>query len=631
MQKIRLLSDFEIGCIAAGEVIENPSSIIKELVENAIDAKATIIKIFFKQGGIEEIIIIDNGFGMSPDDLSLAFMPHATSKLSNIDELYFKNNIFFGFRGEALSAIAGVAKVSIISRQADVESGFSIIADHGKLFDIELAASNPGTTVTVSHLFEKIPVRKKYLNSIKNQEQNILYVITGLVLSHPKINFFVYKDNKLYKEYQAVENFLLRSYQFISQEKDRYIPIIYEDMYMKLEGLTSCYEYGHYDRSKIFILANNRLIKQYKITQSCIKAYHSENFLKKYPELFLSITVNCDQIDVNVHPRKEEVLFLYQKKIEQLLTEILSKTLESRTKQLFSERINYSCEKIKNKPLSIENKIVYKNKYNNTIEKETSKNILIENKNQKLESLIPASVFKNSGLGDAINVFNNQVDEKQLPELENKLPYDNEMSIQQLLFQEKSDKKYLGVLANTYILLLENESILFIDQHALHEKILYEKYINNFKEKKTVLNQPLLFEERVNITDEQKESLISDSETFNSLGIYYNMFENEISITSCPAHFFKLNISALLLAYAILLYQNKEKSFIEKQQILLHEMAALYGCKNAIKAGDHLDMKEIESLIESISLMENGTYCPHGRPIYYQMTLSQLHTLFKRT
>ncbi len=656
MKKIRLLSDFEIGCIAAGEVIENTSSIIKELVENAIDSKATEIKIFFKQGGMEEIIIIDNGCGISYDDLSMVFLPHTTSKLVNIDQLYFNNNIFFGFRGEALASIAAVSRVSIISREYNSVDGFSIIADHGRLLEIQKSPSNVGTTVIVKNLFENIPVRKKYLSSIKNQEKNILYMITGLVLSNPKISFIIYKDDKLYKEYNSVNSFLDRSYQLINQDRDKYLSVDYEDIYFKLNGLISVYEYGFYDRSKIFILANNRLIKQYKITQSCVKAYNADNFLKKYPELYLSITVNSDQIDVNVHPRKEEVLFLYQKKIEQLLTEVLEKILEDRTKKIFSEQIHYPNPIIDNnylnkfnifekedKNTNFDSKKFMSEKIDNEL-KETPINSsfihnIVENKKIEIkpieiksEECIKSEVIRNN----FFNKNSSNINDKE-GDLYNKLINEDKVKlrlvnqIQPSLFDENNDKLYIGILANTYILFLEHNSILFIDQHALHEKILYEQYIENFKKQKCLIKQQLLFEEHIDIDQFQKDLLVKEKAIFNSLGIDYNVFDNFVKIKSLPINFLKFNISDLVLSYLILLFDNKDKTFLDKQSILLHEMAALYGCKNAIKAGDKLDNQEIDILIKAVSFMKNGTYCPHGRPIYYQMTMAQLNSLFKRT
>jgi len=640
MQKIRLLSDFEIGCIAAGEVIENPSSIIKELIENAIDAKATEIKIFFKEGGIEEIIIIDNGSGMSRDDLSLALLPHATSKLGSIDELYYKNNIFFGFRGEALSAISGVAKLTIISRQQESHHGFSITSDHGQLSDIIELASNFGTTVIVKNLFEKIPVRKKYLHSIKNQEKSIIYIIIGLVLSHPEINFIIYKDDKLYKEYKPVSNFVSRSYQIASQEKSKYLVIDYEDIYFKLEGIISFYEHGYYDRSKVFILANGRLIKQYKITQSCLKAYNSDNFAKKYPELFLHITVSPDQIDVNVHPRKEEVLFLYQKKIEQLLTEILVRVLENRTKELFVEKINY----FSHAQIEPEQKIDT-NQYNPRVDF-IDKNTTSE-KNKHTTNTIDILPEKNYFDSNSVSLINdtiiseeceitkniNEVNKKELIS-ENKHNLLLDLAINKTqpdLFLQEKNRVYLGILAHTYILSLESSGLLFIDQHALHEKILYEQFINNFQTTKLIMKQPLLFEEKITVDKENKELFIINAKVFNSLGIFYDMEVDAIIVKSYPINFLQFDIASLLLNYNFLLGEQSDLSFEAKQAIILHEMAALYACKNAIKAGDKINEKEVEVLLNGIALMDNATFCPHGRPTYYQMGLSYIHALFKRT
>jgi DNA mismatch repair protein MutL len=613
MQKIRLLSDIEIQCIAAGEVIENPSNIIKELVENAIDAKASIIKIIFREGGLEEITVIDDGVGMSTEDLALALIPHATSKLVDINQLYFENNIFFGFRGEALSSIAGISKITITSRQESSPYAYSIFSDNGLLSLIEKVPGNFGTKVTVKNLFDKIPVRKKYLGSVKNQERNIFYVITGLMLSYPNISFYIYKDGSLYKEYLSCLDFLLRAYQLTIQDRNFYLPILYNDNYVNLEGLISFSEYGFYDRSRIFTLANNRLIKQYKITQSCIKAYNSENFSKKYPELFLKINVPSDQIDVNVHPRKEEVLFLYQKKIEQIITSVIINTLEARTKnilsQIFIPKEPFSSETLYNNNINFvkEKRIIVLN--NNEIDNNKSillqKNIIYENKDKN------------------INLNYNLEEEPKIKEIISNF-------VPALLFEKENKMEYIGILANIYILFLSDTSIICIDQHALHEKILYEKFILNFKNINKIEKQSLLFPFSMNISEIQKNIFENEIGVLNSLGIYYKFVDLYIIITDSPDFFLNQNLIKVLNEFFILLYKNREKSFLEKQQIILHEIAALYGCKNAVKAGDKLNSDEVQNLVERAKLIDNGTFCPHGRPSYYEINIKQLDILFKR-
>jgi DNA mismatch repair protein MutL len=641
MKKIRQLSQKEIQVIAAGEVVENTASIVKELVENAIDAKAKKISVSFMNSGLDEIMVEDDGEGISSEDLALVFLQHATSKLSSIESLYLDKERAFGFRGEALASIGGVAEVSIVSKIEEASSGYAITASHGNISKVRKAAANKGTRIIVQELFENLGARKKYILAKKKQEKDILYVLRGLVLAEPKITFVIKKDkDKSFLVYSEAENFLGRAYSLIFQDRDKYLSFEHSDEYAKIEGLISSSEYGYYDKSRIFILINGRLIKQSVLFQSCIRPYYAENFTKRYPELYVSITVPPDQVDVNVHPRKEEVLFLYQKKIESILFSLITKTIEQKTKKNFSTCLASSTTlpesavnsgdsfAQKNKSfLSGEQKSIQKNK-----NVDFSDHYPMRQGEQKVykEAIYQASesVRHQQGVIAQKNTF----DSKDAFSYTTKNPEAACLASQEVLLEKPYEGKFIGVLDKTYLMFLNKRSILFVDQHAIHEKILYEEFIDtcgNSSEQK----QSLLFPEKIILEEESIASFFeSESTFFDSIGLHYLISGKILYVQEIFSLYKKIDLKeALLKFYAHCLEKNGGGSEYEKKTLFLDSAAAMYGCKNAVKAGDILSEEEIQLLSQKSLRLRNATFCPHGRPVYYEIFASDLASFFKRT
>lgn len=658
MERIRILSNQEIKSIAAGEVVEGPASIIKELVENSIDAKSTDITVMYDDGGLTNITVIDNGVGICQEDLSLALFPHATSKLSEVNDLYFRNNIFYGFRGEALAAIAGVSEMHIISKRRDSRSAYCISSSHGVISQVAAASGNDGTFISVKNLFENIPARKKYIQSEKNREKNISYVIKGLVLAYPHITITVYKNNTIDAIYNATSSLFERMMQVASYGKDYYLDILYKDIYVELYGLMSISEHGHYDRNKIFILANNRLIKQSKITQRCIKPYYAENFVKRYPELYLHIIVPPDQIDVNVHPRKEEVVFLYQHKIEQIIEKVISESLENRTKSIFfsdkkedkffekqkRESEENKKEEYKKLPqneesLSVQKKISFGDT-TNTIDQivlhETPSKIIFSPSNTDKEVANILEVQENSSIAKTLIKSQEKEDSinnaYKIPE-EKKIFFNKNTFIQEKLItreEENLNHLFIGILDYTYILLLKKKSILCIDQHALHEKILYEEYKKKYSKEK-ILSHILLFSEYVHLNSEELIIMSFYSDLFYDVGIIYEVQSDGILIRGVPPHFSESNdTSQFIRRYIGIIEEYADQNKDSIKALFIHEIAASYGCKKAIKAGDQISLKEVNLLLEHTKDISEITFCPHGRPIYYEITSELLAILCKR-
>lgn len=438
MSKIRLLSTEEIKLIAAGEVVESPASIVKELIENAFDAEATSISLSIEEGGIKTISVNDNGKGIEKEELALALFPHATSKLTSFANSLINNNDCYGFRGEALAAISGVSKLILRSRPRGASHGYEISSHDGKITEPIACGANYGTTLYISDLFGSIPARKKYLPSKLTLEKNIFYSFQGLALGKPTIEMTCIKEGKIIHHLLKKETFIARATDFLSHSSSSYANISYSDEYCSIEGLISHFEYGQYDRSKIYILVNGRLVKQPKLTQICIKAYQSEHFQKRFPEIFIHIHVPNDQVDINVHPRKEEVLFLYQKKIESILLKVIIQALDNRTKELMSK---VEDAVIKNQHTISEEKISYK------IEKsENNKNYdlhLLSEENKKIEKkIIPALFFttQKSAPSGKINQISSE-DTSLLYEQKKEISYQKEEKLEIPLSKKIQQKK----------------------------------------------------------------------------------------------------------------------------------------------------------------------------------------------
>jgi DNA mismatch repair protein MutL len=648
---IRILSDSEIACIAAGEVIESPASIFKELIENAIDAGSTDIVISYKKSGLEYIQISDNGSGIAKDDLLKVFMLHATSKLNSINDIYYKNNIYFGFRGEAVAAISGVSKTEIISREHNQDIGYTVIFHHGKqITPITPIARNPGTTVTVTELFSHIPARKKYIEAIKNIEKDIKHTILAIIAMHPHINFSIYRDDLLQKHYYAKNSVTERMHEISHQEPNKMIAVSYSDNYITIEGIMSASEYGWYDKSRIYVFVNKRIIKQSNLINRCTKPYYAQNFVKRYPELYLNLEVVPDQVDVNVHPRKEEVLFLYQHKIENILESVIIKHLEKHTHTTISCKNDTSiiADHIPHLHTVTNETILQNTSTNNTttpqnnISEKTKhpaeksdidleqKNIKHYSKNDEKTRPYDISIQKNHIPNNATNIYTPHDTAKNKPE---KYVYQQEPLIyqQQTLFEKDRQQeagKFIGILNNTYILLLKQKSIICIDQHALHEKILYEKY-NATIDKTMFISHPLLLPHRIKKNHLELKYIQEYHHILTEYGFSIQYDENEIILSGCPQIFLDSYESIINKYIDAISHQGDGITQETMNKIIMHDIFATKACKNAIKAGDHLSHEMVELLIEN-SHHYNVSFCPHGRPTYYEITTDLLDTLCKR-
>ncbi len=638
--KIKLLDSMVFNRIAAGEVVEKPASIVKELVENSIDAKATVISIEIEDGGKKKIVISDNGQGIEKDDLNNAFMPHATSKISKVEDLDTIHTL--GFRGEALASIASVCHIYASSKTENDEVGHSIRIDGGLFSEVKEVARNKGTTIEASDLFYNAPVRAKFLRRSKIEESEITHLVEKFMLAHPEISFLYVVDGKqIYNTISSELSDII--YTIYGKEVyDNLIKIDAEEDGMRLSGFIISPKYSKVNRTNQTLFVNGRYVENYLVSSAVQGAF--EPFLMKgrFPIYILSLTMPSDTVDVNIHPTKREVKFenpnrvfgFVRRQIENGLISanhianfevrvngIENETLESDTRapentQSFAHVPVADIEPLPSKEgMSYrdngpDEKIVYP-KREVEIETKTIKQPLPDFMNITIEKTVP--VNKIGG-----RIFFDQTESAHASEIEAGKPLENKF----LTASVKDEMKILGTLFTTYIVVEYADKAYFIDQHAAHERTLYDKLCKQV-ENSEVLKQPLLFPFELKTTEKERIKLIETVPVLEKLG--FNLKESKLGfeISAVP-----LILSGIDLSKFFESVLADESIFDKSTSQIMKERLSQYACKHAIKAGDHISNDEIAYLIDA---MRKGVLlCPHGRPIVLELEKRDFEKMFKR-
>lgn len=638
--KIKLLDSMVFNRIAAGEVVEKPASIVKELVENSIDAKATVISIEIEDGGKKKIVISDNGQGIEKDDLNNAFMPHATSKISKVEDLDTIHTL--GFRGEALASIASVCHIYASSKTENDEVGHSIRIDGGLFSEVNEVARNKGTTIEASDLFYNAPVRAKFLRRSKIEESEITHLVEKFMLAHPEISFLYVVDGKqIYNTISSELSDII--YTIYGKEVyDNLIKIDAEEDGMRLSGFIISPKYSKVNRTNQTLFVNGRYVENYLVSSAVQGAF--EPFLMKgrFPIYILSLTMPSDTVDVNIHPTKREVKFenpnrvfgFVRRQIENGLimanhianfevrvNGIENETLESDTRapentQSFTHVPVADIEPLPSKEgMSYrdngpDEKIVYP-KREVEIETKTVKQPLPDFMNITIEKTVP--VNKIGG-----RIFFDQTESVHASEIEEGKMLENKF----LTASVKDEMKILGTLFATYIVVEYADKAYFIDQHAAHERTLYDKLCKQV-ENSEVLKQPLLFPFELKTTEKERIKLIETVPVLEKLG--FNLKESKLGfeISAVP-----LILSGIDLSKFFESVLADESIFDKSTSQIMKERLSQYACKHAIKAGDHISNDEIAYLIDA---MRKGVLlCPHGRPIVLELEKRDFEKMFKR-
>jgi len=603
---IKLLDNKTINKIAAGEVVERPSSVVKELVENSIDAKATSINIEIAEGGKEYIRITDNGTGIHKDDIELAFLRHSTSKIASVEDLYRITSL--GFRGEALASIAAVSQLELITKVEEDSSGKQIEIHGGQLISKKEIGCPKGTTIIVKNLFYNVPVRLKFIKSHMTESSYISDIVYKLAMGNPSISFKFIKDNKLILKTSGNDDLSLNIYSLFGRDfADSLFKMVYIGEDIKIEGFVSKPSFTRGNRSHQYIFVNGRYVRNDDITRAIEEVYKSLIPINRFPMFVIYISINTKDVDINIHPNKMEVRFKDQSIINKITEEMVKNTLSD--KNLIPEiTINKRNEKVDTEQTHILDVIDSRDKLSTTEEKKAS---IQYNKSttESNEFVIKENSWdkKSNDAKKDFPVTYNNYEKKKIP----KIPH---LTI-------------LGRLFNTYILAEDkNEDAFYmIDQHAAHERIMYEKFKEQY-EKEEIFIQDLLTPEILSLTLSEFQLFKENKIFFEKLGFRMEDFgQNDLLIRSVPLIFGKPNSKSLFLDILDKLQYDVKSSYDLRLEKII-KMA----CTNAVKAGDNIGEIEIDRLIEDLREVEEPYTCPHGRPVIVKMTKYELEKKFKR-
>lgn len=624
MRKIKILDEKTIQKIAAGEIIDRPSSVVKELVENSLDANSSNITVEIKQGGKSYIRITDDGDGILEDDLEIAFKRHSTSKLSNADDLY--RIMSFGFRGEALSSISTVSKVEVLTKTDKDEFGIQAFVEEGNLIDKKPVGCPKGTTMIIRDLFYNLPVRRKFLKSDISEANHVNDIIYKLALGNPGIAIKYIRDNKIIFQTGDNNDIFTNIYTLLGKDfSDNLLTIEYEDGDFRIYGYISNNTFYRNNRRHQYIYVNNRYIDNNHISNLIESKYRTIIPINKFPVFILFIDIDPSFIDVNIHPTKQQIKFVNQNKLDERLDYIIDSQLR---KNLSIPKAFFGAKEVNNNkkqiPLLYEEIIPKKDENYEPNIINLNEDELHDRIDEKIRNLNNKDKIAESPLNYGTEYINiNNIDEKQIVDYESQ---DDRKNINKLKDVLKRSRP-IGILFSTYILLEDIllDNLLIIDQHAAHERIMFEKYKSEY-EREEVAIQHLLTPEVLELTNTEIEIVKDNIELFNRLGFIVEEFgTNSVIIRGVPMLFGKPQTKRLFLELIDSINHDIKSSY----EVRLDKIMKI-ACTEAIKSGDKIKDIEINSLIRQLGNTANPYTCPHGRPTIIQISRKNLEKEFKR-
>ena len=628
MSKINILEPAVFNKIAAGEVVERPKSIVKELVENAIDAGATRISVDVFSGGISKIVVSDNGVGMSKDDVLIAYLPHTTSKIKLAEDL---NSIkTLGFRGEALASICAVSKVNLTTKTADDVLGYFINIQGGEVKDKGEIGASTGTTVTVQDLFFNVPVRAKFLKKPKQEEGEITSLMTRLILANPNIAIkYTADDNVVFNSQgNGLEDAIFAVYG--KNTVTSIIPVDYQAEDYKVSGFVSKTNFFKPNRTYQTLIINGRYVNDYLVSQAVSRAFEPYMLKQSFPLFVLNLDMPIDNLDVNVHPSKMEVRFSNPQHVFGVVynatNDAINKFLAARTE---IEDFNLA----KPEPLTTSNSAI-------NLNAETSSTGFVQ-----LVQDMTNCVQNPQKTDDKLKDDNYQPGEILIEKLQTvSLFDDNTKNVQeiktfepkpiqqQILTQEDLaddvalSLKVVGKVFNTFVIVETNDVMYLIDQHAAHERLLYDQLVAAVS-KKEVKKQGLFLPFIIDLNTNENEFITKNISVLNDLGFEIEAFgNNSFKVNTIPALLTDLNIGVFFNS----ILSELNTFLVLKTEDLIKDKLAQSACKHAVKGGDDLSRDELVTLIKRISSGQMTMQCPHGRPFVVEITHNQVDKWFKR-
>lgn len=598
MSVIKIMDEHLANKIAAGEVVERCASVVKELVENSIDAGSTEIKVELEDAGTKQIRVIDNGKGMDKDDAVLAFSRHATSKIQDEDDLY--RLITLGFRGEALASIAAVSKVDLKTCMKDI--GTHVVIDGGKIKEVGLGDARKGTTITVSELFYNTPARLKHMKSLYTELASITDYINKLALSQPSIRFTLQNNDNVILRTDGSGNTLKVIQSIYGTDVARkMVPIKGENPDYEISGYISLPEVHRSSRNNMVTIVNGRVVRNMDINRTINDAYHSYKPDNRYPITVINIEVDPSVIDVNIHPTKMDIKF---SKIDTLLELIKETILAAITNRNLIPEVSIRKEKPKREEIRFD------------LERHTQTKPKVETINfEEPEIPINESIYEDENNGDIVHEVVMEDDKYKVNIKEEE--------------KESMPEMYpVGLVHGTYIIAQNEKGMYIIDQHAAKERCNYEK----FKEamgKPNIASTPLLFPITIELSNDEFIILKENMHILENLKFKIEEFGiNSLIVKEHPAWLPQGHEEAAIRSIIEIVITTKKDFSIEKFN---EKVATMMSCKHAIKANTNITMEDMEALITDLRNCKNPFNCPHGRPTMIYYSNYDLEKLFKRS
>ena len=545
--------------IAAGQVIENPASVVKELVENALDAAATTIDIHLENGGITSVTVIDTGAGMYPEELALAIAPNSTSKITSAEDLAAIRS--YGFRGEALASMAIVADVTVASRIPDRSLGFVLKVHAGVQSPLATVGMPVGTAVTVENLFSSVPARKKYLKTERTEVRKVLAALSPFLLAFPTVSFSLTHNKKdvFNLSSQSIEARIAAVLE-ISQQK--LFEIDFSDAHYAVKGYIGAPQLAHKGTQRQFLYVNGRPVQRTDLSSVVKESFGTLLEPRTFPVFVLDIVAPPEMVDVNVSPKKDTVHFYNEAVIKKMLFSAVQQTIESAD-------LHYASH------------------------------------GRGIDSLLRENTMEEVTAG----VLKAEVDPWSVKN-----------------FSLNAEAEILQVHA-LYLIAQTSHGIVIIDQHAAHERILYQQFLEAFEKKKTAQQKKLKKQVVFLLPLEDYEALKENEQTLARMGFSVTFTKRKVTVRATPELFVGRDLPQLFSEFAA---DCREDRPIAELDSVTHRTLAFLACRTAIKAGEKLTQEERRRLLEKLFATKTQFTCPHGRPVYIDLEMNDLHRLFKR-
>lgn len=599
--KIIILPDDLIGKIAAGEVIERPSSVVKELLENALDAGATEVTVELRRGGKDGIRVIDNGDGMDIGDVPLAFERHATSKIAAFDDLYQIRS--FGFRGEALPSITAVARVELLTRQKGSLSGVRAVVEAGSVREVEEAGCPAGTSVAVSRLFDNVPVRKKFLKKDLTEQGHCLDVITRTAMPHSGVRFRVIANGRETLTIPGTEDLAERITLLLGYDaKSSMIPVYREGTEGRVSGFITGPEFARSNSRSLFFYVNGRYVRDALLNQAVLSAYRNLMEAKKYPPVVLFLDVEPEGVDVNVHPAKLEVRFRNPSALFDLVAGSVAEALSLKKIPASTTSFGVGAEEPPGHAMEA--------RYRAGVSEALKRYSVASGTQRRLFQEL-----------SGIRAQREELD-RQRPEMLS-LP-ERVDDVDSLPF---SSLHYMGQLGGTYLVFSSSCGLILIDQHAAHERVLFDKLKATAFEQGIEI-QTLLIPETVDLTPGEFSAIQESQQILNASGIEVEPFGGQtVLVKSVPALLSHVEPKALIRD---LFAEMSEFGRTGAVSEVREKIFAFLACRGAVKANHLLSESEVSRLCRELDSTAFSSNCPHGRPVFLRFSFHDLERMFGR-